>query len=76
MWSQALQLAKQIEDGELPTVAEEEPPKRRPWRASGLVAASGDDRLHQAGDDVVDVAGDGEAWGDRGRGAQPLDVNG
>jgi hypothetical protein len=33
MWSQALQLAKQIEDGEPPTLGEEEEPrKRRPWR--------------------------------------------
>jgi hypothetical protein len=31
MWSQALQLAKQILDGELPSVAEP-PRKRRPWR--------------------------------------------
>jgi hypothetical protein len=31
MWSQALQLAKQIQDGEMPTVAEE-PRKRRRWR--------------------------------------------
>jgi hypothetical protein len=37
MWSQALKLAKQIEDGELPTLADEppatdEPRKRRRWR--------------------------------------------
>jgi hypothetical protein len=31
MWSQALQIAKQIQDGELPTL-EEQPPKRRRWR--------------------------------------------
>jgi hypothetical protein len=31
MWSQALQLAKQILDGEPPTL-DEEPPKRRRWR--------------------------------------------
>jgi hypothetical protein len=31
MWSQALLLAKQIEDGEMPTF-DEEPPKRRRWR--------------------------------------------
>jgi hypothetical protein len=31
MWSQALQLAKQILDGELPTV-DEQPRKRRRWR--------------------------------------------
>jgi hypothetical protein len=31
MWSQALLLAKQIEDGELPTPSEQ-PPKRRRWR--------------------------------------------
>jgi hypothetical protein len=30
MWSQALQLAKQIQDGELPT-PEEQPRKRRRW---------------------------------------------
>src|SRR5919204_2139513 len=32
MWSQALQLAKQIEDGEPPPPREEERRKRRPWR--------------------------------------------
>lgn len=31
MWSQALQLAKRILDGELPT-PDEQPRKRRPWR--------------------------------------------
>jgi hypothetical protein len=31
MWSQALQLAKQIQDGDLPAI-EEEPRKRRRWR--------------------------------------------
>jgi hypothetical protein len=31
MWSQALLLAKQIEDGELPT-PDGQPPKRRRWR--------------------------------------------
>ena len=31
MWSQALQLAKQILDGELPAVGEQ-PKKRRRWR--------------------------------------------
>jgi hypothetical protein len=31
MWSQALKLAKQIQDGELPAV-DEPPPKRRRWR--------------------------------------------
>jgi hypothetical protein len=31
MWSQALRLAKQMMDGELP-VSEEPPPKRRRWR--------------------------------------------
>ena len=31
MWSQALQLAKQIQDGELPTL-DDEPRKRRGWR--------------------------------------------
>jgi hypothetical protein len=31
MWSQALQLAKRIEDGEAPTL-DEQPRKRRPWR--------------------------------------------
>ena len=31
MWSQALLLAKQIEDGEMPTF-DEQPPKRRRWR--------------------------------------------
>jgi hypothetical protein len=30
MWSQALRLAKQIQDGELPT-PDEQPPKRRRW---------------------------------------------
>jgi hypothetical protein len=33
MWSQALQLAKQIMDGELPSV--QEPDKRRRWRRRG-----------------------------------------
>jgi len=32
MWSQALLLAKQIEDGEMPTFDEQPPPKRRRWR--------------------------------------------
>jgi hypothetical protein len=36
MWSQALMLAKQIQDGEVPALDEqprdEEPPKRRRWR--------------------------------------------
>ena len=31
MWSQALQLAKQAQDGELPTF-DEQPRRRRPWR--------------------------------------------
>jgi predicted molibdopterin-dependent oxidoreductase YjgC len=31
MWSQALRLAKQIEDGEAP-IPEDQPRKRRPWR--------------------------------------------
>jgi hypothetical protein len=31
MWSQALRLAKQIQDGELPSL-DERPGKRRPWR--------------------------------------------
>jgi hypothetical protein len=31
MWSQALRLAKQIQEGELPSV-DERPGKRRPWR--------------------------------------------
>jgi hypothetical protein len=34
MWSQALRLAKQIMDGELPALGEE-PPKRRRWRRRG-----------------------------------------
>jgi hypothetical protein len=34
MWSQALRLAKQIMDGELPAL-EEEPPKRRRWGRRG-----------------------------------------
>ena len=33
-------------------------------------AAGGDKGLHQAGDDVVDMPGDGDAWGDCGGGAQ------
>src|SRR3954467_10523308 len=32
MWSQALRLAKQILDGELPALHEEQPDKRRRWR--------------------------------------------
>ena len=32
MWSQALKLAKQILDGELPALEEPPPPKRRGWR--------------------------------------------
>jgi hypothetical protein len=32
MWSQALQLAKQILDGELPALGEPPPKKRRRWR--------------------------------------------
>jgi hypothetical protein len=32
MWSQALRLAKQIQDGELPSPPEEEPKKRSRWR--------------------------------------------
>jgi len=32
MWSQALRLAKQILDGELPSLEDEQPKKRRPWR--------------------------------------------
>jgi hypothetical protein len=32
MWSQALRLAKQILDGELPALDEEQPDKRRRWR--------------------------------------------
>jgi hypothetical protein len=32
MWSQALQLAKRIEDGEAPALDEQPPPKRRRWR--------------------------------------------
>jgi hypothetical protein len=31
MWSQALRLAKQIQDGELPSLPEEEPKKRSRW---------------------------------------------
>ena len=38
------------------------------------LAAGRDDRLHQAGDDVVDMSRHGDAWGDRGRGAKALDV--
>ena len=41
---------------------------------SNCSAARGDDRLHQAGDDVVDVAGDGDARGNRGCRAQAVDV--
>lgn len=33
-----------------------------------------EDRVDQAGGDVVDVPGDGYAWGDRGGGAETLDV--
>jgi hypothetical protein len=32
MWSQALRLAKQIQEGELPALPEEEPEKRSRWR--------------------------------------------
>jgi hypothetical protein len=32
MWSQALLIAKQIQDGELPPTPDEQPRKRRPWR--------------------------------------------
>jgi hypothetical protein len=32
MWSQALLIAKQIQDGELPPMPDEEPRKRRRWR--------------------------------------------
>src|SRR5690349_8840696 len=32
MWSQALRLAKQIQDGEMPGAVVEEPPPRRRWR--------------------------------------------
>jgi hypothetical protein len=32
MWSQALKLAKQMMDGELPAIEEEPPPKGRGWR--------------------------------------------
>jgi hypothetical protein len=32
MWSQALQIAKQIQDGELPSPPEPPPRKRRGWR--------------------------------------------
>jgi hypothetical protein len=37
MWSQALRLAKQIMDGEVPALEEEpeQPPKRRRWRRRG-----------------------------------------
>ena len=34
MWSQALQLAKKIQDGELPSL-DEQPSKRRRWRRRG-----------------------------------------
>ena len=46
------------------------------WNGSISSAAGGDERLHQAGGDVVDVPGDGDAWGDRGCGAQAFDVSG
>jgi hypothetical protein len=32
MWSQALMIAKRIQDGELPPMPEEQPRKRRRWR--------------------------------------------
>jgi hypothetical protein len=35
MWSQALRLAKQIMDGELPIPDEQQPRKRRGWRRRG-----------------------------------------
>src|ERR1700722_2371240 len=37
---------------------------------------SRDERLHQAGEDVIDVSGDADARGDRGCGAEELDVAG
>jgi hypothetical protein len=37
-------------------------------------SAGGADRLHEPGDNVVDVSGDGDARGDGGRGTQALDV--
>jgi hypothetical protein len=35
MWSQALRLAKQIMDGEVPALGEEQPRKRRRWGRRG-----------------------------------------
>jgi hypothetical protein len=35
MWSQALRLAKQIMDGEVPALWEEQPRKRRRWGRRG-----------------------------------------
>src|SRR4051812_7051894 len=37
-------------------------------------SAGGEDRAHEAGDDVVDVAGDGDSRGDGGREGQALDI--
>jgi hypothetical protein len=40
----------------------------------GVLGCRRGDRLHKAGDEVVDVSGDGDPWGDGGRGAEELDV--
>ena len=42
--------------------------------ASISSAAGGEDRLHQTREHVVDVPGNGDAWGNRGCGAETLDV--
>src|SRR4029077_17506602 len=47
------------------------------WRRDfSRSAAAGDDRLHQARDNVVDMAGESDAWGDGGCRAKLLDVAG
>ena len=50
--------------------------RSRDCRLSSSRVGRGDDRLHQSGQDVIDVAGHGEARGDGRRRAQPLHVAG